>query len=210
MVGFPSVIGCIDCTHVKIASPHQKERDFVNRKNFHSINVQGVSDQKNRFTDIVARWPGSVHDSFIFRTSNLKRYLDQNQTTIEDGLILGDSGYALSNYLLTPYDNPITRQQRRFNSSQKCARSSVERSFGQLKRRFPALKYGLRVQPEKACLIIGTCFILHNIAIMLNEDPFEEEDDEDDEEFEVQPYRGDQAQFRLRDTVRTHVTNTFF
>ena len=40
MQGFPNVIGCIDGTHVRIQAPREYEHEFVNRKNFHSINVQ--------------------------------------------------------------------------------------------------------------------------------------------------------------------------
>jgi DDE superfamily endonuclease len=36
----PGVIGYIDGTHVKIQRPTEHEDVFVNRKGFHSINVQ--------------------------------------------------------------------------------------------------------------------------------------------------------------------------
>ncbi|XP_066931127.1 putative nuclease HARBI1 [Clytia hemisphaerica] len=205
MAGFPSTIACIDCTHVRISCPHEDEKDFVNRKNYHSINVQALTDHNYRFLDVDARWPGSTHDSFIFRVSAVKNHLDNNNNSIDDGLVIGDSGYALSRYLLTPYDNPVTPRERRFNRCQKRARSSVERSFGLLKARFPALRFGLRVDPIKACQIIGTCFILHNIAIMLNEDPFDDEEDPDD--FEAEPYDGDDQN---RGAIRDHIANTFF
>ena len=38
--GLQHVLGCIDCTHVKIIAPNEYEHEFVNRKNVHSINVQ--------------------------------------------------------------------------------------------------------------------------------------------------------------------------
>ena len=40
MRGLPSVIGYIDGTRIRIQAPNQHEHEFVNRKNFHSINVQ--------------------------------------------------------------------------------------------------------------------------------------------------------------------------
>ena len=40
MNGFPNVIGCVDGTHVRIQAPVDQEHEFVNRKNYHSINVQ--------------------------------------------------------------------------------------------------------------------------------------------------------------------------
>lgn len=50
---FPGIIGCVDCTHVSIIAPHTDDPEFpeyvyVNRKNYHSINVQLVRyDQSN-------------------------------------------------------------------------------------------------------------------------------------------------------------------
>ncbi|CAC5394568.1 HARBI1 [Mytilus coruscus] len=42
---FPGVVGTIDGTHVRIQAPSgDNEYAFVNRKGFHSINVQGVCD----------------------------------------------------------------------------------------------------------------------------------------------------------------------
>ena len=40
MAGFPNVIGCVDGTHIRILAPSVNEHEYVNRKNFHSINVQ--------------------------------------------------------------------------------------------------------------------------------------------------------------------------
>ena len=198
--GFPSTIACVDGLHVPIVAPSNDENSFVNRKGWHSINVEGVNDADNVFVDIVAKWPGSTHDSFIFRTSNLHR--------IDDGLILGDSGYALCRYLMTPYADPVTRPEKRYTRAHKSTRCSVERSIGQLKRRFASLNRGLRLNPNKCCLVIVASVILHNIAKHLQEEDFENEDEnyfcaEMEEGFDL---RCNEAG-RL---VRQHVTTTFF
>ena len=208
--GFPNVIGCVDGTHIRLhCVPKDFENDFVNRKRYKSINVQFVSDHNLKFIDVVAEWPGSTHDSFIFNNSRLKQYLQRNHTTLDKGILLGDSGYGLTHYLMTPYDNPVTPEQRRFNRAHKSTRCSVERSIGQLKKRFYCLHHGLRVSPERASMIIGACSILHNIAIIRNEEPFE---DELDENFEcdgpVEPLQG--TVLERGQMMRNHITETFF
>lgn len=40
---FPGIIGCIDCTHVAILKPAVEEHNYLNRKGFHSKNIQIVS-----------------------------------------------------------------------------------------------------------------------------------------------------------------------
>ncbi|CAC5364574.1 HARBI1 [Mytilus coruscus] len=123
-MNFPNVLGCIDCTHVKIQGPSEDEAAFVNRK------------AGWKFTNISANWPGSTHDSHIFNTSNLCHYLETNNRGLADGLILGDSGYACRPFLMTPYPNPRERHQQRFNRAHSSTRSIIERAFGILKRRF--------------------------------------------------------------------------
>ena len=44
--GFPCVIGCVDGSHVRIIAPSENECNFVNRKGYHSINIQGICDHK--------------------------------------------------------------------------------------------------------------------------------------------------------------------
>jgi len=42
---------------------------------------------------------------------------------------------------------------------------TIEQAFGVLKRRFPCLGYGLRVQPQLCCDVIVGCVFLHNYGI---------------------------------------------
>ena len=43
--GFPGVIVCIDCTHIRIQAPRVDENDFVNRKGY-SLNIQAICNHK--------------------------------------------------------------------------------------------------------------------------------------------------------------------
>ena len=38
--GFPGVIGVVDGTDIRIRAPEQEPEAYINRKKFHSINVQ--------------------------------------------------------------------------------------------------------------------------------------------------------------------------
>lgn len=75
---FPGVIGVVDGTHVALSAvPNAIEIPFVNRKQIHSINVQIICDARLYITNINARYPGSTHDSYIFRTSQANIFLEQ-------------------------------------------------------------------------------------------------------------------------------------
>lgn len=114
VAGFPSVIGCIDCTHIRILAPKNKiERDYVNRKCFHSINVQAIVDDRGKFLNIVAKWPGCTHDAFILKNSDVYRAFEENEI---QGVLLGDSGYPSKKWLYTPLSNPQTRAEKRLNT----------------------------------------------------------------------------------------------
>ncbi|KAB0805183.1 hypothetical protein PPYR_02153 [Photinus pyralis] len=83
---------------------------------------------------------------------------------------LGDSGYGLKQYLLTPLLNPITRPQQLYNESHIRTRNCIERTNGVWKRRFPVLCYGLRCEMETGLTIIVATAVLHNIAINMRDD----------------------------------------
>ena len=164
---FPGVIGAIDCTHIPIQSPGgDNAGTFRNRKGYFSINVQSVCNANLKFIDIVARWPGSVHDSTIF--SNCLKNAEFESGKI-NGILLGDNGYPNKPYLMTPILNPQDKPEKKYNRSQIKTRNTVERQFGIWKRRFPCLKLGLRVKLENIPPIIVACAVLHNIAIDASE-----------------------------------------
>lgn len=167
IANFPNVTGCIDCTHVPIINPggHHAEL-FRNRKRTFSINVQVVAGPKLEIYDIVARYPGSYHDSYIFDRSSVKGKFQRRELP---GYLLGDAGYPCLPYLLTPFRQTNTIGERRYNQAQIRTRNIVERSFGVLKRSFPCLSRGLGTNVVTSCYIIVACAVLHNVAIAVRE-----------------------------------------
>ncbi|XP_063931351.1 putative nuclease HARBI1 [Zophobas morio] len=194
--GFPKVIGALDCTHVKILSPggEQAER-FRNRKGYFSINVQGVCDSELKIINIIARWPGSVHDSTIFNDSPL--CADLASGVYGTDFVLGDNGYPCRSYLLTPLLNPRNRMERAYNAAHKASRNCIERCFGVLKRRFPCLSRGLNMKLQSTLHIIVACAVLHNICILEKDAFFEGEDQDVDEDPELHIFNNENTAVRV-------------
>ncbi|KAJ8913125.1 hypothetical protein NQ315_006043 [Exocentrus adspersus] len=165
---FPKCIGAVDCTHIRISSPGGIEPEiYRNRKGFFSMNVQAISDATGKFQNVVCRWPGSSHDSTIFNNSHVRAQFENG--VYRDEVLVGDSGYGIRSYLITPLTNPNTPAEQLFNESQIRTRNPIERVFGVWKRRFPIVSFGIRVKTEKVEAIAIATAVLHNIAHLLKE-----------------------------------------
>ncbi|XP_050065584.1 putative nuclease HARBI1 isoform X1 [Aphis gossypii] len=187
--GLQGVVGVIDCTHIAITPPKKNdelypEHIYVNRKGYHSINTQLICDVNLRILNVSARWPGSTHDSHIWNESHVKTFM----TSLHDRgftsyFLLGDSGYALRPWLLTPFLNvEANTPEYRFNEVFCRARSTIERCNGVLKMRFRCLLKDrtLHYSPNKASKIVLACVVLHNLCIEENVPLINEEVEDDD------------------------------
>ena len=114
---------------------------FVKRKQFYSINVEAVCDSDAFITNIVARWPRSTHDSRIFENCKI---VDKLREGTIDGILVGESGYACREYLMTPILKSKNAGEVRCNTAHRRTRCVIERCFGL---RFPCLHLGLRTAP---------------------------------------------------------------
>jgi hypothetical protein len=103
--------------------------------------LQTVSEADLKIQDIVTRWPGSAHDAHIFR--NFVLCASMSMGNFGKGVLVGDSGYPIKPYLITPLLNVRNRAENLFNESQIRTINLVERSYGVWKRRFPAVAMGL-------------------------------------------------------------------
>ncbi|XP_026737328.1 putative nuclease HARBI1 isoform X1 [Trichoplusia ni] len=192
----PSVIGCIDGTHIAIIRPSENEERFFNRKHFHSRNVMIVSqyfwlllncnsllmklvkylcfiyfqiaDSDLRILSVDASFGGASHDSFVWNQHPVKQHLIELNNNGETVFLLGDSGYAQREYMMTPIVDAHQGSPEEYYTKLHCtARNTVERTIGVLKNRWRCL-IGHRVlhyHPDVAAKIINACCVLHNMCI---------------------------------------------
>ena len=97
--------------------------------------------------DIVAKWPSATHDTHIWNNRKLAKAFEDG--TIKGAWLLGDSGYALKPWLLTPILSPTTRAERKYNKAHKSTRCIIERTYGIWKMRFRCLHRGLTQNTKK-------------------------------------------------------------
>ena len=111
-----------------------------------------------------------------------------------------------------------SRKEINYNFCHSSTRTTVERSIGIVKRRWHCLK-GLRVNPNKACIIITVCMMLNNRARLLNlPDPDSDEEDEGDDAGDdsdgnddavIQPAT-ERARVHTGNAARNRIINDFF
>lgn len=81
-----------------------------------------------RIQSIIAHCSGSIHDSTIFRNSKLRARFEAEE--FHSYILIGDTGYAVSLYMLTPKQYATNDAEALYNESRVVSRNSVERSYG--------------------------------------------------------------------------------
>lgn len=157
--GIDGVIGAVDGSHIPVKLYGQKENEphFVNRKNFHSVNMLAAVDSVGRFLYVNCNFPGATHDSPILQMSSLPSFYSGPNPP---GILLADRGFP-SNlpWLVTTHTAPNARDHAK-------ARGVVEHAFGTLKQKFQVLNFPLRKQNIKnACKTALVCCYLYNFLI---------------------------------------------
>jgi len=79
IAGMPGVVGSIDGTHIKIIAP-------------------SIDDANFNILDVVAKQPGSAHDSRILTESGLRQLFERHHVPVGCHL-LGDSGNPCKTWL---------------------------------------------------------------------------------------------------------------
>ena len=65
------MVGAIDGSHIPIIAANEDTNDYYNRKQFHSVVLQGVADVQGCFVHVSAGYTGSIHNARVLRMSSL-------------------------------------------------------------------------------------------------------------------------------------------
>ncbi|XP_067945132.1 uncharacterized protein [Watersipora subatra] len=142
---YPQAIGAIDGSYIPVKPPLDGKADYICRKGYPSIVLQGVVDGHYRFRDMYVNTPGSAHDAAVFARSPISRKLEDiippNDKVIDGGVVplhlIGDLAYPMSSMIVKGYiGTGVTPEQNSFNVYQSSARICVEIAFGKLKSRW--------------------------------------------------------------------------
>lgn len=161
-LGFPDAVGVIDCTHIKIQSPGGiTSTMFKNKEGYSCLNVQATCNSNMQFTNIVARWGGSIPDSVIFAKSTLRENYENGTF---QGSLLGDSNYGCCEYLMTPIPAPSNLSEERYNNALQSARIFIRKTFMLWKKVFPCLSSGFRIHVSTTMAVIVATAVLYNFG----------------------------------------------
>ena len=215
LTDLPNVVGAIDGTHIKIKTPIESGPDYFSRLQQHDVVVQAVVDGEKRFLDVAAGFPGSMHDSRVLRNSALYRRINNNELltgpTVRVGgreikpVLLGDSAYPLSTWLLKPYpESTNDPPEINFNKELSSGRVSVECAYGILKGRWRILQKRLDSNIAFTSQIIIACCILHNFCIEAG-DLWDDDGVDNDNDFPIRDGHRDGE--NLRNFLKEHLWN---
>ncbi|XP_034242102.1 protein ANTAGONIST OF LIKE HETEROCHROMATIN PROTEIN 1 [Thrips palmi] len=179
MSNIPQLIGAIDGSHIPITPPREGNSDFINRKTYHSLVLQGIVDDQYLFRDISCKMPGACHDADVLRDSTFYKNHDKlmpKGTRNVNGMdipymIMGDPAYPLMPWLLKnyTYDKNTTPVMDSFNVYMNKARVVVENAFGRLKARWRILGRRSDINYKFVPRVEAACCILHNICELSKE-----------------------------------------
>ncbi|XP_052187978.1 protein ALP1-like isoform X2 [Diospyros lotus] len=187
--GLPNCCGAIDTTHISmlLSSSEMQSNVWIDQEKNHSMILQAIVDPDMRFRDIVTGWPGKMNDfavlqnSAFFKLCEKGERLNGSKMKLSEGTelreyIVGDSGFPLLPWLVTPYQGKdLLASMAEFNKRHLATRVVAERALARLKEMWRII-HRVMWRPDKHRLprIILVCCILHNIVIDLEDEVLDE------------------------------------
>lgn len=172
---FGNCVGALDGKHIAIEKPEHTGSLYFNYKGFYSIVLLALVNSKKEFIMIDVGINGRVSDGGVLFYSQFGELLEHDKLTLPEPaslpntnekfpfVIVGDEAFALRTNLMKPYPQKSLNEERHvFNQRISRARAVVENAFGILNSRFGVFQKAIKLEPEKATIIVTACCYLHN------------------------------------------------
>lgn len=157
--------GFLDGTLRKVARPDWNQRILYNGwKRYHALKYHCLLTPDGLIAHVYGPVEGRRHDEVVYRMSGLPELLALHSWDVDGGpmVIYGDSGYGLSNHLLSPFSSiNISSDQKRWNYQMSRVRQSVEWSFANITRLWTTLDF------PRINRVLQTATGLHYLAAVL-------------------------------------------
>ncbi|KAL6524157.1 hypothetical protein OROMI_031252 [Orobanche minor] len=176
---FEDFVGALDGTHIQAVISDSEGIPFRGRKGTKTWNVLACCSFDRIFTFNNVGWEGSVHDTTVWVDSLTRsKYCFPHPPNGKYYLV--DSGYPSTTGYLSPikdtnvrYHIPDFKKKRvlkgmseQFNYRHSSLRTTVERAFGQLKKRWKILYVMPQMEDTYQVYVIVATFTLHNFIRM--------------------------------------------
>lgn len=182
---FPNSLGAMDGKHIAIVNPPGSGSTYYNYKGFFSVVLLALVKHNYQFIYVNVGCQGRISDGGVFKATDLYEGLTSSTLNIpkprtlpktgdpcwdEDHypevpfVIVGDDAFQLSTFMMKPYSNRTTEEDRRiFNYRLSRFRRVSENAFGILAARFRVFLTKIHLSPRKASKVTLAACYLHNM-----------------------------------------------
>lgn len=165
--GVPGCVGVLDGTRLNITNQPKNNAQYQNLHYGNNIAATVVCDGSGLIIYAEAGYPGRMHDSTIFRQSEI--FKNRSLLLSNRVFLMADAGYALAPYLMTPFKEPDLAscpRRRTFNKFFCGRRAIIERVIGHLKGRWQILSGCSRQEIDNLVLYFKAAVVLHNFCLL--------------------------------------------
>ncbi|TSK20273.1 Protein ALP1-like [Bagarius yarrelli] len=170
--GIPNVVGVLGSLHVHVKPSPSEEHLFLNRRGYHSVMVQIISDVDGNLLSVEQCCPGGTGEQAVWESSSI--FQEFNRLQHGQSWVLGGKGLSKAKHVLSPLESSRlkTNATRHFNNAHFQVWKSTQHVFGSLKTRFRCLQSLGSVVADNlkpVARIVNACCVLHNIAKKFSE-----------------------------------------
>lgn len=173
---FPHAVGAVDGKHIALQGPAFSSSVRCNKETVNIV-LLALIDSNCRFIYADIGSQGRICEGGVFNNNPLWHQICANDLNLPTPcqlpelntevpyVFLGDEAFALSSYVMKPFQCEDETPKRLFNQRLTMSRAVVENTFGALTHRFKVFKKPIIIDADKATLVTMTCVLLHNFLM---------------------------------------------